>query len=467
MLTYFLNRESNIPLYEQLYNFIKKSIESGELKANEKLPSKRKFATHLKISQITVESAYNQLLVEGYIESKPKVGFFVLPYISLDVKRRKNKPLSITLKEKPEYDIDFKTNQVDEDNFPYYKFAKIEKDILLEKFKDNLNNNDYFGNYYLREKIAKLLFDYRGIVALPEQIIVGSGSEHLISLLVLLLGRNNFIAVEDPGYLKNFKLYQDYGAKPIPITLDEHGIDISLLRSSKANIVHTTPSHQFPSGIVTLYARRIELLKWANEAADRYIVEDDYDSEFRFSGNPIPAMKGLDDFDKVIYMNSFSKSIASSFRVSFMVLPEKLVKIYQKSYSYFSCSVPMLTQMVLGRFIETGDFERHLNRMRNIYKSKRDELIDLIKTSEFADKVDIIGEESGLHFLLRFNTVKSEKYLVEQAKNVKIRVYGLSEYYTASNKPKNDKVLVLGYSNLKSKDFKEAIKRLETVWTKM
>ena len=296
MLTYFLNRESNIPLYEQLYNFIKKSIESGELKANEKLPSKRKFATHLKISQITVESAYNQLLVEGYIESKPKVGFFVLPYISLDVKRRKNKPLSITLKEKPEYDIDFKTNQVDEDNFPYYKFAKIEKDILLEKFKDNLNNNDYFGNYYLREKIAKLLFDYRGIVALPEQIIVGSGSEHLISLLVLLLGRNNFIAVEDPGYLKNFKLYQDYGAKPIPITLDEHGIDISLLRSSKANIVHTTPSHQFPSGIVTLYARRIELLKWANEAADRYIVEDDYDSEFRFSGNPIPAMKGLDDF---------------------------------------------------------------------------------------------------------------------------------------------------------------------------
>lgn len=465
MLTYFLERDSHVPLYEQLYNFIKKSIETNELKANEKLPSKRKLATNLKISQITVETAYLQLLAEGYIESKERVGYFVLPYQSLDTNKSKKKRVELAEKPKEKFAIDFLTNQIDEDSFPYYKFAKIERDVLMEDFKTFINQSDYAGNYKLREKIADILFDYRGIEAVPEQIIIGSGSEHLISLLVLLLGRRNIFAVEDPGYIKNYRLYKDYGVKPVPLPLDEQGIDISYLRRSEANIVHTTPSHQFPSGIVTLYPRRVELLKWANEKPERYIIEDDYDSEFRFSGNPIPAMKSLDEFDKVIYMNSFSKSIASSFRVSFMVLPEKLLKLYQKSYSYFSCSVPVLTQMVLARFIDNGDFERHLNRMKNIYKNKRDELIERLKQSSFGNKIEIIGSESGLHFLVRFNTEKSEKYLIDCAKNASVRVYGLSEYFTSNLKKYHDKTLVLGYSNLNISDFITAVEKLEKAWT--
>ncbi len=249
------------------------------------------------------------------------------------------------------------------------------------------------------------------------------------------------------------------------VVVDDMGIDIAALQKTKANIVHTTPSHQFPSGIVTLYPRRIELLKWANQDNDHYVIEDDYDSEFRFSGNPIPAMKSLDEFDKVIYMNSFSKSIAPSFRVSFMVLPQKLLQIYRRTYRYYSCSVPVLTQMVLGRFIETGDFERHLNRMKNIYKTKRDALIELLRSSAFAKKIEIVGAESGLHFLVRFTTDKTEKYLVETAKKQGVRVYGLSEYRSdEEGVPEREKTLVFGYSNLKIADFVKAIKLLEISW---
>ncbi|MFO7969866.1 MAG: PLP-dependent aminotransferase family protein [Bacillota bacterium] len=466
MITFYFDKTKQIPLYEQLYNYLKNAIEKNELKANEKLPSKRKLSKHLKISQTTVETAYMQLLAEGYIKSIPRVGYFVLANLNFPKKRKSKNNSKIINTQKPKYRYDFKTNRVDAKSFPYQKFAKIERDIILDRLDKTINEIDFFGLYSLREKIADILFAYRGIEALPEQIVIGSGSEHLISLLVLLLGRDNFFLTEDPTYKKNYLLYQEYGAKVSSCNLDEFGISIKGLKRSNANIVHITPSHQFPSGIITPISRRIELLNWARKLSDRFIIEDDYDSEFRFSGNPIPALKVLDEYDKVIYMNSFSKSISPSFRVSFMVLPNKLVKRYRESFAYFSCSVPIITQLSLEEFIASNEFEKHLNRMKNIYKTKRDKLISELEET-FSDKIEILGSDSGLHFLVKIKTNLLEKELIDLAKSQGIRVYGLNEFFINKQFVNEESILVFGYSHLQLSDFEPAIKLLKQAWKKI
>jgi GntR family transcriptional regulator/MocR family aminotransferase len=363
-----------------------------------------------------------------------------------------------------EYEIDFKTNQVDAADFPYKAFAKIERDTVLDQLNQHLNRGDSFGLYELRERISNILFSYRGIKATPEQIVIGSGSEHLILLLVLLLGRDRIYAVEDPSYIKNYQLYQAYGVNVKTITLDNQGLRMDELGNSRAEIVHTTPSHQFPKGIVTQVERRLELIKWASEKSSRYLIEDDYDSEFRFFGSPIPAMKVMDRFDKVIYLNSFSKTLAPSFRLSYMVLPERLIDIYHENLSFFSSSVPLINQLVMEQFIHSGEYERHLNRMKNTYKLKRDYLINLLSNSSFSSKIKVYGEEAGLHFLVNFMTNFSENALVEMAKKYGVRVYGLSEYSLSSCEVSSVKTIVFGYSNLTTEEMKKGVDKLEVAW---
>ncbi len=465
MITLFFDSNSKTPLYEQLYIHIKNVIHKNELKANEKLPSKRKLASHLKISVITVESAYNQLMAEGYIKSKPKSGFYVLPYIRLKTGAKSQTETLIKRKPiKTKYLVDFQTNQVDSLHFPYSVLSKIERDILLDEYHKHINHMDYTGYYELRERITEFLFEYRGIETTPESIVIGSGSEYLISLLILLLGRDKVFGVEEPGYLKNYRIYLDYGASASTIGLDDSGVDLS--QFGNVDVIHVTPSHQFPKGIVTTIARRIELLNWAYKNDNHYIIEDDYDSEFRFSGNPIPAMKGLDKADKVIYMNSFSKSLAPSLRLSFMVLPKKLMNRYHKFFSYFTCSVPMITQLTIERFMKSGEYEKHLNRMKILYKNKRDYLISLFQNSELNEKIEIIGEEAGLHFLIKLNTDVELSELVNMAKQVGVRVNGINEYCLEPSKKQSEKIIVLGYSHLENKDFDMAIKLLEKAWGK-
>lgn len=462
MLTVFFDRESKIPLYEQLYLYIKTAIEQKELKANEKLPSKRKLAMHLKVSVITIESAYNQLMAEGYITSKPKSGFYVLPYINITSSLKKKHTVVLQKPLEQDYQFDFKTNQIDRDSFPYEKWAKIEKEMSLYSLKMHINQNDFQGLEALRISISKILFEYRGIETNPDSIVIGSGSEHLISLLILLLGRENIFGVEEPGYIKNYKLYNAYGAKAKTIELDEFGVDLS--KNLDCNIIHVTPSHQFPLGIVTPIARRIELLNWVYKKENRYIIEDDYDSEFRFSGNPIPALKSLDIHDNVIYMNSFSKIIAPTLRVSFMVLPDKLMNLYQKHYAYFSCSVPVLTQLALAEFINQNEYERHLNRMKNIYKTKRDKMIELLEASSFSKSIEIIGEEAGLHFLINIKTRVDIEQLIEAAKTQSVRVYGLNEYCLNKASLNTRKTIVIGYSQFREHELRAAIIKLEKAW---
>lgn len=460
ILTINLNAKSNIPLYIQLYNFIKKEIQLGNLQSNSKLPSKRKLSKYLDISQNTVEAAYDQLITEGYIISFPKKGYYVTELQEVVALGNTSKSNKDELKDKKYYKYEFYSSRVDLESFPYSVWRRINKDIISEENKDLLQIGHSQGDRNLRESISNYLRYSRGVNSNVDNIVIGSGSEYLIQILINILGRNRIFAVEEPGYYKIRKILKVNGIIPKAIPIDEQGIDIEKLRGSNSEVIHITPSHQFPTGIIMPINRRIQLLNWASEEVERYIIEDDYDSEFRFEGRPIPALQNLDTKGKVIYLGTFSKSFSPSTRIAYMVLPDKLMKIYKKDFSFLACTVARTTQQALVKFIEEGYFERHLNKMRNIYRKKREFLVSLIK--KHLSNTEIIGTNSGLHLLIKVNNGMTENELIKAAEKKEIRILGLSNSYL--NKLEETNTVFLGYASLSNEEMEEAIILLKGAW---
>jgi len=459
-ITISFENNSNIPLYIQLYNYFKKEIEVGNLKANSKLPSKRKLSKHLQISQNTIEAAYEQLIIEGYIISLPKKGYFVCELEEVFKGEETIEEETIIKKNKNEYKYEFFSSRVDLDSFPHAIWRRINKEIISEENKGLLQIGHSQGDKNLRETISNYLRYSRGVNSTADNIVVGAGSEYLIQILINLLGRNKVYGVEEPGYYKVRKILNINGICPKGISLDNQGISISELENSKIQVLHITPSHQFPSGIIMPINRRMQLLSWANKDDDRYIIEDDYDSEFRFEGRPIPALQSLDSNGRVIYLGTFSKCFSPSIRIAYMVLPDELIKIYRKDFSFLACTVSRTTQQALFKFIEEGYFERHLNKMRNLYKKKREFLINLI--NKYFSNTEIIGTNSGLHLLLKVNNGMSEKELIKKAEENKIRILGLSNSYIDSNMETS--TVFLGYASLSNEEMEEAVILLKKAW---
>ena len=452
------NKEN--PLYIQLYNFIKNEIQKGNLKANDKLPSKRRLSKALDISQNTIESAYGQLITEGYIISLPKKGYYVSNIQEL-VNINKNSNLNNEKNIKRiEYKYEFFSSRVELESFPYSIWRKITKDIINENNKELLQIGHSQGDRNLRESISSYLRFSRGVNSNVDNIIIGSGTEQLIQNLINILGNNRIYGMEDPGYYKIRKILKTYNIEVKPIKIDNQGIDINELYKSNVEIIHITPSHQFPTGVIMPVSRRVQLLSWAYEDNNRYIIEDDYDSEFRFEGKPIPALQSLDNIGKIIYLGTFSKSFAPSIRVAYMVLPEELMKIYRKKFSFLACTVSRIEQQTLYKFIEDGYFERHLNKMRNIYKKKRELLVMLIK--KYLIGTEIIGTNSGLHLLLKVNNGMTEEELINSAKEKKIKILGLSNSY--SNIKLETNTVFLGYASLTSNELEDSIILLKEAW---
>jgi GntR family transcriptional regulator / MocR family aminotransferase len=323
MLTYFLDKQSKIPLYEQLYTQIRDEIHQGILVVNQPMPSKRHLSAHLKVSIQTIETTYEQLVAEGYLRSIPRTGYFVEEAL-LAPKRERQKTYSLLNRSKSEvttYQFDLKTNAIDPLLFPSLIWAKMTRLVLSEANTQFWNQTELLGMKELREGISNHLARFRGMHVHPDQIVIGNGSEYLLGLISMMFPQELSIAVENPSYSKISKLYQAFGRKIESIELDAYGLNIKQLRESNASIVHITPSHQFPTGKVMSIKRRLELLQWAHEKPNRFIIEDDYDSEFRFTGQPIPSLQGLEAHHHVIYLNSFSKTLAPALRMGFMVLP--------------------------------------------------------------------------------------------------------------------------------------------------
>lgn len=457
------NRTKKKPLYVSLYEQMKSLIVEGKYEEGQKLPSKRKLAQSLKISALTVDAAYQQLIAEGYVYSVEKSGFFVSKRVELILRTKDKKKIEVKNEQidKNPFLYQFKTNVVDTSLFPNATWAKLSREVLSENHHEMLNVTHTQGMESLRKEIAKYLELYRGVKVELNQIVIGSGSSSLIGIIIELLGREKHYAMEDPGYSKVYHLFKGNDVDLSLIPLDESGISISDLSESKAEIVHITPSHQFPSGIVMPIQRRNELLNWAAMSDQRYIIEDDYDSEFRFQGKPIPALQGLDQNDKVIYMNTFTKTLAPSFRMSYIVLPKKLLSIYKQLSSYHGCTVPNFEQHILYKFMNGGYFERHLNRMKNQYREKIEMIINILKQYP---EIHLKGYETGLHFLMEVDMGLSEEELVQNAFKNKISVTGLNEYIKNTQLKQHVPTLVIGYSGIPIEEVGKAINLLIESW---
>ena len=444
MLTYELKKAPGVPLYEALYRCIRGDILSGKLQPGQKLPSKRALSANLKVSKITVEGAYNQLLAEGYIRSEEKVGYFVE-----SVEHAVQQPVCWEQKETPQKNaIDLTANGPAK--FPFSVWSKLQREVMLDMGEQLLQTTDNQGLAQLRYAIAEHLAAFRGMQVDPANIIIGAGTDFLYNLLIQLLGRDKVYAVEEPGYSKIRQIYAAAGARCVSAQLDDQGVDPAKLQN--AQVLHISPSHHFPTGLVTPLSRRQALLAWSKEMKNRYIIEDDYDSEFRFAAHPMPAMQSLDNGDKVIYMNSFSKSLAPSIRISYMVLPPALMEQFRQTLGFYSCTVPSFEQHTLARFLDRGHFEQHINRMRKFYKMRRDRLMKALSHCTLADKLTIKEENAGLHFLVRVDTPETEEVILQRCTEAGLRVSSLSDYYHGNVPDTAKKCLVVNYSGLSQED---------------
>lgn len=462
MITYTFTNTGSDSLYEYLYKCIKNDILQGNIRAGEKLPSKRTFAKNLGISVITVENAYEQLIAEGYIYSIPKKGFYVTDLkkeVETEKKTVTKEMVPITGGESG-YFADFTSNQTQSELFPFTVWTRMIREVLGENQIQLMTNPPCGGIYPLREAIAKYLKEFRGMTVLPEQIIIGAGTEYLYGLLLQLLGTDKIYAVENPGYRKIAKIYRSWKVACEYIDMDEEGVQIGELQRKRVDILHISPSHHYPTGIVMPVSRRYELLGWAAKSNSHYIIEDDYDSELRLGGQPIPTMQSIDVSDRVIYMNTFTKTLASTVRISYMILPPPLLEQFYERLSFYSCSVSNFEQYTLGKFIEEGFFEKHINRLRNHYHKKRDILLEAIRESRLGDLVHISGEEAGVHFLMEIQTEKEEEEFLTCAQTQGIRLSPLSAHYH-NRETERKNVYVMNYSSVQMEDTQEIVRRLE------
>ena len=432
------DKASKKPLYEQLYSYVADEIKNKNIKENERMPSKKALAKYLGISVNTVETAYSILVQEGYLRAVARSGFYVCK-VDIPVGDRnfeyEEEQESVTA-----YKADFKTNKVDINSFPYSTWIKLSKEVMYST-PEYLNSGNVKGDYELRESIAKYLHEFRGVKCSPMQIVVGAGIEYLTMLLTELFDRDKVFAVENPGYKKISAILRNNNRKINYIDVDENGLCTDCLKQTDSDIVYVTPSHQFPTGAVMPVWRRMELLSWAEEGEDRYIIEDDYNSEFNFSIKPVPAMQGLANSDRVVYLSTFSRVLAPSIRIAYMVLPKKLLEKFDRHFGTYSSTVPRFEQHTLNKFISGGYYSRHLSRVKNIYKKRRDKIIQSLGNA------DISGERVGLHIVVKTDKAKE---IIEYALKCDVKLYDMDDYYMTENKKSNS--IIIGYAGAEDDD---------------
>lgn len=462
-LTMNLDVHSSTPLYEQIYKYIKKDIQNGGLPFGKRLPSTRKLAKYLQVSRTTVDMAYEQLVSEGYIEAVPYKGYYVCELEGLYRLEPEQIPVR-DIQEEPvqQYLYDFSPNGVDINSFPHNAWRKLSKNILMEENGKLFQLGDAQGEFELRHTIAEYLHQARGVAAQPEQIVIGAGNDFLLLLLCSMFGTGQKIAMESPTYKKAYDLFWNLSNDVQIVGMDDSGMRIDQLSRTDARIAYVMPSHQYPLGIVMPVKRRMQLLAWAADAADRYIIEDDYDSEFRYKGKPIPALQGYDRDDRVIYIGTFSKSIAPAIRVSYMVLPKRLMGLYQKRGRTISCTVSRVDQMLIAGFLNEGYYERHLNKMRAVYKSRHDVLLEELR--EFRSVCSVSGENAGVHILLTFTNGMQEHEIISRAAAQGVAVYGLSRYFVGDVEQPDAATVILGYANVPEPEIRSAVTRLRKAW---
>lgn len=450
-----LSEDTTMPLYERLYRAFREAILSGQLTEGEKLPSKRQLADYLSISQTTIETTYHQLVDEGYVVALPRKGYFVQNSTELV----RNEPALVsgtTEQQTVTYRYDFHPGKIDIAEFPLDQWRKCARDVMTDRNRDLLHLGHPQGDLTLRQQIAGYLFHSRGVRCTPEQLILGSGTEQLLPFLLRLIAKKGWLAIENPGYSLTHHFTEDSSYQAIPIAVDEEGMQVTNLRKTNATAAYVTPAHQFPTGAILSASRRNQLLKWASEIEGRYIIEDDYDSEFRYIGMPIPALQGFDTNDRVIYLSTFSKSLMPSLRIAYAVVPPHLLEVYRKQFGHYAATVPRLDQATLALFMEQGYFEKHVNRMRKLYKRKLDLVHDLF--APYHDWLEISGDQAGMHVVLTVQTDIPAEQLKTSLLGYGVRIASLDQYRIGDDAPSSK--LLLGFGGIPLEEIEAAMTEL-------
>lgn len=474
---------SEKPLYRQIYACLSAEIAAGRIKPGQRLPARRSAAANLGVSRNTVETAYAMLEEEGYIETRPRSGHFVadisplapppaprvspagpvetiLSPVHTAGTSAHTPPLPTGTNAPAQPVVRFSTRGMDPTLFPAKTWARIEKEVLSTQ-PDLLTLGEAAGDGVLRQAIADYLSQYRAVHCVPEQVVVGAGVEYLLGLLAQLFCGQR-VAVEDPGYEKTAVILHNSGVPTVPVPVDGDGMQVEALAQSGVQLAYVTPSHQFPTGACMPMARRSALLAWAAQQPDRLVIEDDYDSEFRFSGRTIPSLQGLCATGQVVYLSTFSQSIAPSIRMAYMVLPPRLLALWRQRFSGYASTVSRFEQHTMAAFLARGHFARYLNRARGVYRRRRDALCAAFEQA-FGEQAQLAGLHTGLFLTARLQLGLSEQHLCERAKAAGVQVTGLSRYYrNAESAPAG--TLVLGYAGMDERAIAAGVALLQQAW---
>ncbi|MBP5263775.1 MAG: PLP-dependent aminotransferase family protein [Lachnospiraceae bacterium] len=483
MLTYDLEKRGKKPLYEYLYYCIREDILQGNLKAGEKLPSKREMAGGYGIALITVENAYAQLIIEGYVTAKEKRGYFVNRVALAEAQTMPKNATPTMQKSTPENSsasgrqsaaaaaassgrqsvqeaqasppawIDLSSSNLRRDAFPFATWTRLMRRIMEDREEAFLRKPESTGVPELREAISEYLRKAKGLSVTPDRIVVGPGTEYLHHLILQLVGPSRIVAVEDPGYKKVGQIYEAHGLKCLHVPVDENGLIAERLVGSNAKLVHLSPSHHFPTGCVMPIGRRRSLLSWA-QAEGAYLVEDDYDSEFRFDGRPVPTLASLND-EVVIYMNTFTKTLAPSIRIAFMVLPAPLLQRFQEKLFFYSGAVSSFEQYTLAAFLKDGYYERHVNRMRNYYRQQRTKILQALSLSPLSERVTLEEHGAGLHFIVKVRGIRDDEKWLDRLAREGIRLSPVSAYCYGGQEKYRHKFLIY-YGDIDEESMKRA-----------
>ncbi len=440
---------------------MKKEIVEGRLSATEKLPSIRGLSTHLHVSKNTVEAAYQQLLAEGYIESQPKKGYFVSQvgpslFKTIQTKEENKFRFNPSINVQTQLPYDFHYGSIERSAFPMKQWKKWSNLAYEMEMGATQAYGEAQGEQSLREEIANYLLQARGINSTAGQIYITSGTQQSISLLCQsILASNQQVAFEEPGYNEARLMFKSHHFSIQPISLEHDGLNVKELNQTQAKIVYTTPSHQFPCGMIMPIKKRLELIQWANETGG-IVIEDDYDGEYRYRGKPIPALRSLSD--EIIYLGTFSKMLLPSLRISFAVLPPRMLEKLQT----LNQTVPRVIQNTMSLFMKEGDWERHVRRMKTLYQKKHDLLIHSIE-EHLGESVKIVGSDSGLHLLLEVHSNDTEQQLIDKAAENGVKVYPTHLYWSDPRKV-HQKLIMIGFGNIENEKINKGILKLQEAW---
>ncbi|QVK19878.1 PLP-dependent aminotransferase family protein [Mycoplasmatota bacterium] len=439
-----LDKSSKVKLYLQIYNYIKDNIINGTIIAGSKLPSIRRLVDDLGVSKTTIENAYNQLLMEGYIEGVERSGFFVVKIDDKDLilSKKQNKFFSI---EDPKY----LNSGITDTSFNFRIWQKELNRVISDNNKDLLSTSSVNGEEKLREEIINYTRQYRGVYAHKNQVIVGAGIQQLLGILLNIIGTENKVAYEYPGYDRVKYILDSYNIKTIPIENGTNGLNINNLKTTNAKVVYVSPSHQYPTGNIMSINNRLELIKWAQDNYN-YIIEDDYNSILRYSGNPIPSLQGLSNGENVIYIGSFSTVLFPSLKISYMILPPLLLEKFEQVKFKYSQTASKIEQLALASFMKNGDFERHIRKIKKQYSRKNEIIIEEIKNLNIPN-LRVIDSKAGTNLLFEF---ESESMVNMVQKNAKTLNYKLEKVVCEENK------LIFKYTGLNNDEIPLIIRKL-------